>query len=160
MSKVSAIKIIPVTFLTLMTTLSSIASAAVFVSYREVPAVITNVNSTDRTLTVETAEGATQTIYVAPKVKVATEEGRVLSLSSLKKGHNIVLKSRVSAPAVGEVKGKVLAVNAENSTVKVREHSTQNIVHVTFTNDTSISSNEFLASLRKGSDVTVSLAKQ
>ncbi|MDF3013794.1 MAG: hypothetical protein K0Q78_1998, partial [Cellvibrio sp.] len=58
----------------------------------------------------------------------------------------------------GEIKGKILAINEKDMTVKLREHNTKNIVHVKFTDSTGVSAADSVANLRRGNDLVVPLA--
>lgn len=158
MSKVFMSKVVAAVSLMGLSTLSSFVSAEAFVSYKEVPGVVAGVNPVESTITITTEEGVTKTFNVIKGAKVATVKGRAMSLSSLEKGDTVVLKNRVSNPIAGEIKGKILAINEKDMTVKLREHNTQNIVHVKFTDSTGVSAAESVSNLRRGNDLVVPLA--
>lgn len=137
--------------------LSSFANAYSFVSYKEVPGVVKSVNKTASTITIKTESGETKTYNVIQGAKVATTKGRKMKLASLKEGDTVVLKNRVSNPVAGEIKGKILAVDEKDLTVTMREHDTQNVLHVKFTEEvrTSGIGSQSFASLRSGNDLVV-----
>lgn len=136
---------------------SSLASAYSFVSYKEVPGTVKSVNETESTITIKTEAGETKTFNVIQGAKVATTKGRVMKLASLKEGDTVVLKNRVSDPVAGEIKGKILAVNSKDLTVKLREHGTQNVLHVKFNEEvrTKGIGSESFANLRSGNELVV-----
>ncbi|HEY8941266.1 MAG TPA: hypothetical protein VIM59_13785 [Cellvibrio sp.] len=140
-----------------LVSLSSFASAYSFVSYKEVPGVVQSVSEAASTITIKTEAGETKTFNVVKGAKVATTKGRAMKLASLRAGDTVTLKNRVSNPVAGEIKGEILAVNSEDLTVKLREHKTQNILHVKFNEEvraTGIGSESF-ASLRSGNELAV-----
>ncbi len=140
-----------------LVSLSSFASAYSFVSYKEVPGVVQSVSEAASTITIKTEAGETKTFNVVKGAKVATTKGRAMKLASLREGDTVTLKNRVSTPVAGEIKGKILAVNSEDLTVKLREHKTQNVLHVKFNEEvraTGIGSESF-ASLRSGNELVV-----
>ncbi|WP_039918305.1 hypothetical protein [Cellvibrio mixtus] len=140
-----------------LVSLSSFASAYSFVSYKEVPGVVQSVSEAASTITIKTEAGETKTFNVVKGAKVATTKGRAMKLASLREGDTVTLKNRVSTPVAGEIKGKILAVNSEDLTVKLREHNTQNVLHVKFNEEvraTGIGSESF-ASLRSGNELVV-----
>lgn len=136
---------------------SSFASAYSFVSYKEVPGTVKNVSETESTITIKTEAGDVKTFNVIQGAKVATTKGRAMKLASLKEGDTVILKNRVTNPVAGEIKGKILAVNSQDLTVKLQEHGTQNVLHVKFNEEvrtTGIGSESF-ASLRSGNELVV-----
>lgn len=140
-----------------LVSLSSFASAYSFVSYKEVPGVVQSVSEAASTITIKTEAGETKTFNVVKGAKVATTKGRAMKLASLREGDTVTLKNRVSTPVAGEIKGKILAVNSEDLTVKLREYKTQNVLHVKFNEEvraTGIGSESF-ASLRSGNELVV-----
>lgn len=155
MSKVVFSKVIAVASLI---GLSSFASAEAYVSYKEVPGVVADVNAVNNSITINTKDGATKTYSVKKSAKVATEDGRVVALGSLEKGDTVRLKSRATTPVSGEIKGKILSINSAEKTVKLREENTQNIVHVKFIENTSTSANETFANLHVGNNLVVPFA--
>ena len=155
MSKVVLSKVIAVASLI---SLSSLASAEAYVSYKEVSGVIAGVSTLDHSITINTKDGATKTYNVTKSTKVATEDGHVVSLASLEKGDAVRLKSRASTPISGEIKGKILSINSVEKTIKLREENTQNIVHVKFTENTGTSANETFANLHIGNNLVVPFA--
>jgi hypothetical protein len=68
------------------------------------------------------------------------------------------LKNRVSNPVAGEIKGKILAINAKDMSVRLREQNTRDVVHVKFTESTGVSATESFSNLRRGNDLVVPLA--
>ena len=111
MAKSFASKSAAVFSLLLMTTLSCVVSAESFSSYKKVPGVVKAVDAAESTITITTEEGVTKTYSVIKGAKVATEKGRVMSLSSLQKGDTVILKNRVSNTVASEVKSKTLTAN-------------------------------------------------
>jgi hypothetical protein len=158
MSKMFISKVIAAASLISLSTLSTQVSAEAFVSYKEIPGVVAGVNPVESTITITTKDGVTKTFNVIKGAKVATTKGRAMSLSTLAKGDTVVLKNRVSDPIAGEIKGKILAINEKDMTVKLREHNTKNIVHVKFTDSTGVSAADSVANLRRGNDLVVPLA--
>jgi predicted RNA-binding protein len=111
MSKSFVAKVIVVVSLFSVSTLSGMASAEAFASYKEVPGVVTKVDAAESTITIKTEEGTTKTFNVVKGAKVATEKGRAMSLGALAKGDTVVLKNRVSNPIASETKEQVLSAN-------------------------------------------------
>ena len=111
MSKSFVAKVVAVASLVSLSTLSVMANAEAFASYKEVPGVVMGVNSVDSTITITTKEGESKTFNVIQGAKVATRKGRVMSLSALEKGDTVVLKNRVSSPIASEAKEPVLSAN-------------------------------------------------
>src|SRR6218665_1668019 len=81
-----------------LVSLSSFVSAEAYVSYKEVPGVVTSVDAVKSTVTVTTNDGSSKVFNVSQNVKVTTKTGGQLSLSSLKKGHTVLLKNRITQP--------------------------------------------------------------
>lgn len=136
---------------------SSLASAYSFVSYKEVPGVVKSVSAAASTITIKTEAGEVKTFNVTQGAKVATAKGRTMKLGALKEGDAVILKNRISNPVAGEIKGKILAVNSQDLSVKLQEHGTQNILHVKFNEDvrtTGIGSESF-TNLRSGNELVV-----
>ena len=104
MSKSFVSKVVAVVSLASLSTLSVMANAESFASYKEIPGVVTEVNSAESTITITTKDGATQTFNVLKDAKVATEKGRTMSLGALAKGDTVVLKNRVSTPVASAAK--------------------------------------------------------
>jgi hypothetical protein len=111
MSKSFVTKVIAVVSLSSLSTLSVMANAEAFASYKEVPGVVTKVDAIESTITIKTEEGMTKTFNVVKGAKVATEKGRAMSLGALAKGDTVVLKNRVSNPIASETKEQVLSAN-------------------------------------------------
>ena len=111
MSKSFVAKVAVVASLISLSTLSVMANAEAFASYKEVPGVVTKVDATESTITIKTEDGATKTFNVTKGAKVATEKGRAMSLGALEKGDTVVLKNRVSNPIASETKEQVLSAN-------------------------------------------------
>lgn len=111
MSKSFVAKAVIVASLAGLSTLSIMANAEAFASYKEVPGVVTKVDAIESTITIKTEDGATKTFNVIKGAKVATEKGRAMSLGSLGKGDTVVLKNRVSSPIASESKAQVLSAN-------------------------------------------------
>lgn len=111
MSKSFVAKAVTVVSLLGLSTLSVMANAEAFASYKEVPGVVTKVDAVESTITIKTEDGATKTFNVIKGAKVATEKGRTMSLGSLGKGDTVVLKNRVSSPIASENKAQVLSAN-------------------------------------------------
>ena len=109
MSKSFVSKVVAVVSLASLSTLSVVANAEAFASYKEVPGVVTEVDAAESTITIKTEDGVTKTFNVLKDAKVATEKGRAMSLGSLAKGDTVVLKNRVSTPAA-DVKAQVTSV--------------------------------------------------
>jgi hypothetical protein len=109
MSKSFVSKVVAVVSLASLSTLSVMANAEAFASYKEVPGVVTKVDSVENTITITTEDGSTKTFSVLKGAKVATEKGRTMSLGSLAKGDTVVLKNRVSTPVAGDAKAQVLS---------------------------------------------------
>lgn len=140
-----------------LASLSSFASAYTFVSYKEVPGTVQAVSESASTITIKTEAGETKTFNVVQGAKVATVKGRSMTLAALKEGDTVILKNRISNPVAAEIKGKILAVDAKDLTVKLREHNTQNVLHVKFNESvraTGIGSESF-TSLRSGNELVV-----
>lgn len=154
MSKVPFVKTLA---LVSLVSLSSFASAYSFVSYKEVPGTVKSVSEAESSITIKTEAGETKTFNVVQGAKVATTKGRVMKLAALREGDTVILKNRMSTPVAAEIKGKIIAVNSKDLTVKLREHNTQNVLHVKF-NDEVLSSgigSESFASLRSGNELVV-----
>jgi len=111
MSKSFISKVVAVVSLASLSTLSVTVNAEAFVSYKEVPGVVTKVDAVESTITIKTEDGATKTFNVIKGAKVATEKGRTMSLGTLAKGDTVVLKNRVSTPIASEAKAQVLSAN-------------------------------------------------
>lgn len=111
MTKSFVSKVVAVVSLASLSTLSVMANAEAFASYKEVPGVVTKVDAAESTITITTKDGATKTFNVVKDAKVATTKGRVMSLGSLAKGDTVVLKNRVSTPVASEAKAQVLSAN-------------------------------------------------
>ncbi len=107
MSKSFVSKVVAVVSLASLSTLSVMANAEAFASYKEVPGVVTKVDSAESTITITTEDGVTKTFAVLKDAKVATEKGRTMSLGSLAKGDTVVLKNRVSTPAADVTKAQL-----------------------------------------------------
>lgn len=103
MSKSFISKFVAVASLTALSTLSVMANAEAFSSYREVPGVVTSVDAEESTITITTEDGVSETFNVVKGAKIATEQGRVLSLAKLGKGSTVVLKNRVFSAAADNV---------------------------------------------------------
>lgn len=111
MSKSFVAKVVAAVSFASLSTLSVMANAEAFASYKEVPGVVTKVDAVESTITIKTEDGATKTFNVIKGAKVATEKGRTMSLGSLGKGDTVVLKNRVSSPIASESKAQVLSAN-------------------------------------------------
>lgn len=109
MSKSFVSKVVAVVSLASLSTLSAIANAEAFASYKEVPGVVTKVDSVENTITITTNEGVSKTYNVVKGAKVATEKGRTMSLGALTKGDTVVLKNRVTTPVASATKAQVLS---------------------------------------------------
>lgn len=111
MSKLFAAKVIAIASIASLSVLPLMANAEAFATYKEVPGVVSKVDTLKSTITIKTEEGATKTFNVMKDARVATEKGRVMSLNTLAKGDTVVLKNRVVATAVSETKDQVLSAN-------------------------------------------------
>jgi len=111
MSKSFVAKVVAIASLVSLSTLSVMANAEAFATYKKVPGVVTKVDAAESTITIKTEDGATKTFNVIKGAKVATEKGREMSLNTLKEGDTVVLKNRVSTPIASEAKDQVLSAN-------------------------------------------------
>lgn len=83
-------------------------NASSLVSYKEISGVVSGVDTTARTISVTTKEGAVKTYNLSETAKVVTSKGTKLDLATLSKGDTVVLKQRIDALADNTVKGNVI----------------------------------------------------
>ena len=133
------------------------AQAYTLVSYKEIPGVISSVDSQGKTITITTASGELKTFNLSASPKVANKQGKSLTLASLSEGEQVVLKQRVATPSKKEIKGKVISVNHENYSLNMRDYATNNIVAVKFEDDVRVAGNDVnsFANLRSGHELVV-----
>ncbi len=114
----------------ILLTLANVANAYTLVSTKKTAGTITNIDANQKTVTVETRDGATSVFALSENGTISTNK---------------------------EIRGQVLAVNSLDSTVRVLEESTQNILNIKLDDNVVVSGSgvDSLKNLQRGNELIV-----
>jgi len=137
--------------------LANVASAYSIVSQKKTSGTITDINASQKTLTVEARDGSTSVFALSQKATITTKAGKTLSVNDLKIGNTVILKKHINLAVTGQIKGQVLAVNSLDSTIKVLEENTQNVFNIKLDDNVVVSGSgvESLKNLQRGNELIV-----
>ena len=150
------LKLLTATSVVLLT-LANVANAYTLVSSQKTAGTITNIDANQKTFTVEKRDGSIAVFALSENGTIATNKGKTLSVDDLKIGNTVILRKNVNLPVAGEIKGQVLAVNSLDSTIKVLEESTQNILNIKLDDNVVVSGSgvDSLKNLQRGNELIV-----
>lgn len=123
--------------LTLALIASPFANAFTVVSTEVTKGTVTNVDATTNTISLE-AKDDTNSVALTDNARIILEGKNGASISDIKQGHKIKIKRRIVQNALRKIEGKVLSVDHESYTAKVRQTNTREVVEVRFSKNVKV----------------------